>query len=69
MPNTDWVFLVGADEKPTHVHCPYVQFCLQQIKSTQPPCTNKELAKVYKAAFASLFGGTDTLSNFVLKTS
>ena len=28
MPNADWVFRVGAEEKRAHQHCHYVQFCL-----------------------------------------
>ena len=51
MPNVDWVFSVGADEKRAHVHCRCVQFCLQHIESTQSPCSNKELAAAYNAAY------------------
>ena len=45
MPNADWVLSVGAVKIRAHFHRPYVQFCLQQIKSAQSPCTDKELAK------------------------
>ena len=51
MPNADWVFRVGTEEKRAHHHRPYLQFCLQQIKSTRSPCSNKELAKAYNAAY------------------
>ena len=50
MPNADWVFRVGIEEKRAYSHRPYLQFCLQQIKSTQSPCSNKDLAKAYDAA-------------------
>ena len=48
MANADWFFGVGAAMAPTkcvHFHCPYVQFCLQKIKSTQSPCSDRDLAK------------------------
>ena len=51
MPNANWVFCVGTEEKRAHFHRPYLQFCLQQIKSTQSPCSNKDLAKAYIEAY------------------
>ena len=34
-------------------HCPYFQFCLQQIKSKLFPCSNEELVKAYKTFWAA----------------
>ena len=51
MPNADWVFRVGTEEKRAHHHRHYVQFCLQQIESTRSPRSNKELAEAYQAAY------------------
>ena len=39
----------------------YVQFCLQQIKSTQSPCSNKDLAKAYNAAYGKELAHYPTL--------
>ena len=52
MPNADWVFRVGNEEKRAHHHRHYVQFChgLQQIESTLSPCSNMQLAQAYQEA-------------------
>ena len=47
MPNADWVFHVGTVTAWKIVHIP----CLQQIKSSHPPGSNKDLAKAYGAAY------------------
>ena len=65
MPNEDWIFRVGTDKKRAHLHRSYVQFCLQQIESTQSPCSKRELTTAYKAAY----GTSRNISNFVPKTS
>ena len=51
MPKAPWFFSMGTDEKLAHFHHPYLQFCLQQIKSRQSPCSNKDIAKAYNAAY------------------
>ena len=60
MPNADWVFCVGTEEKRAHNcgHRSYLQFCLKQIKLTRTPCKRKEL-----------WGGTETFPNFIRRTS
>ena len=51
MPNADWVFRVGTEEKRAHSHRPYLQFCLQQMKWMQSLCNKKDLAMAYDEAY------------------
>ena len=51
LPNADWVFRVGTEEKRANHHRHYIQFCLQQIESTRSPRCNKQLAQAYQAAY------------------
>ena len=51
IPNADWVFRVGTEEKRAHHHRHYVQFRLQQIESTLSSRSDKQLAEAYQAAY------------------
>ena len=57
MPNADWIFRVGTEEKSEQTHSPYLQFCLQLIKLMLSHCSNKGLAEAYKTA--CVCGGGD----------
>ena len=66
MPNADWVFRVGAGGKRAHYYRPFLQFYIPQIKSTQFPCSNKDLAKAYNTTYGE---GLEPYQTFVRKTS
>ena len=52
---------VGVGGKHAHFHHPNVQFCLQQIKSTQSLAVTKDFPKAYNAAYGGKLANYPTL--------